>query len=120
MEKNCNKDSYTSECQQALAPILHTTDLSAHVKRFLGVSTILLFTAIVAVVAGWVYQLHVVANEKLPENVKINNGDLAQIQPMTSASSLAAIGIGQGAWATATLTIQPAATSTSPYASLSL
>jgi predicted metal-binding membrane protein len=114
MTKNCNKEAYTAECQQALAPILHKTDLSTHTKRVLGARSVFLTIAVVALLIAWSYQLYVVANEGLPEQIKLNNADLVQIQTMTQASSFAAIGVGPGAWATATVTMQPAATSSSP------
>ena len=69
---------------------------------------------VVAVVASWIIQVAVVANEKVPDNVRLNNKDLAQIQTMSEASSFAAIGIGPGAWATATVAVHAAPTSSSP------
>lgn len=105
---------YTPECQQALAPILHKTDLSTHTKRFVIAAGFWITALVVAVVATWIIQVAVVANEKVPENVRLNNKDLAQIQTMSDASSFVAIGIGSGASPTATVAVQAAPTSTSP------
>ncbi|KAF2826892.1 hypothetical protein CC86DRAFT_381953 [Ophiobolus disseminans] len=114
LARECKKGTYTTECQQALAPILHRTNLSTHTKRFILTASVWITAILVAVVAAWVTQMVNEANEKVPMNIKLNNKDLAQIQTMSDASTFAAIGIGPGAWATATITVHPAATPVSP------
>lgn len=112
LAQKCNKDAYTTEYQQALASILHPTDITIYTKRFIF-GAFYLAAFIVAVVGGLMYQVYTIANEHVPTNIELNNKDLAQLKTMSEASSFTAIGLGQESLGFPTLTVQTTATSTS-------
>jgi hypothetical protein len=112
MAKTCNSGGYTQECQDALMPILHKSDLATHAKRFVIVGSIGIISLAVVAVAAIVYQMGRFTNyaKDAPVNIKLNHEDLMQIKSISGASTFAAV----AAEATALVTVQPVATITSP------
>jgi hypothetical protein len=112
MAHSCQGETPTQECHNALIPILHRTDLATHTKRFVVIGGIAVISLIMAVVA-LVYEMGRVANTEVPANIKLNHDDLAQIQSMSGASTIAAVAAEASA-SPYTVVVQPSATPTSP------
>tara|TARA_R110002003_G_scaffold534_19_gene20334 strand:- start:7494 stop:7832 length:339 start_codon:yes stop_codon:yes gene_type:complete len=112
MAQDCRGEGFSQECHNALVPVLHKTDLAAHTKRFVVIGGIAVISLIIAVVA-LVYEMGRVANTEVPSNIKLNYKDLAQIQSMSGASTIAAVAAEASA-KPYTIAMQPPATPTAP------
>ncbi|KAH7079685.1 hypothetical protein FB567DRAFT_449769 [Paraphoma chrysanthemicola] len=108
--QSCKRDTPSQECHDALMPILHNTDLGTHTKRFVVIGGVMVISIVVAVVAI-VYEMGHIANTDVPTHIKLNHADLAQIQSMSGASTIAAVGAEASA-SPYTIVVQPSATPT--------
>jgi hypothetical protein len=114
VSKSCTSKDFTQECQNALMSVFPQTDLTAHTKRFAIVAGV--FTA--AFLAGFVSLaiqaiIAKVTVKEVPQDIRLNNEDVAQLKSMAGASTFAAVMSGTKA-TPVTMTLQPPATSTWP------
>jgi hypothetical protein len=111
--KACNGKSYSQDCENSLVSVIQQTDLAPHSKRFgqFAVLAILGLGALIAVI----WQEHHIQSSKLevPEIIRLDKGDVAQVVSMAGAATFAVAQAGATA-APYTVTWQPPATSTSP------
>ncbi|KAH7071451.1 hypothetical protein BKA63DRAFT_568584 [Paraphoma chrysanthemicola] len=110
MSQSCRDQGFSQECHNALVPLLDKTDLAAHTKRFVVIGGLAIISLIIAVVA-LVYEMARIGTTEVPSNIKLNYKDLAQIQTMSGASTIAAVA-PDASNKPYTITLQPPTTPT--------
>jgi len=107
--KHCQGSELSQQCQDALIPLLQNTDVAAHSKRFVIQAAV----AVASVVAALsvVLNSYFLASGSPPTEVKLDHGDLSQINSMHGAHTFAALGAGATS-SPHTLTMKPAPTKT--------
>lgn len=109
VEKSCG-DASTQQCRDALTPLLQSSEVTQHVKRFVPFLPFVVGIGI-ALVLNLLLGTAGVSRNGPPQEIKLNNVDLAQIQTLGGASTIAVVSDGA---APSTVSFAPAVTTTTP------